>query len=263
MSLRVGVRLPVAVPSHGPLYEGHFPGRPVLPGVGLLDLALRTLAAAGAPPTLREIVALRLRRLVEPGEHLEIEVQAFDPDGRTRLEVRRAAEVVANGVVVLGETSPVAGTVAPGSQSRRPSVVPDLDDLLPHRPPMRFVEAIEAETDGGVVCTVRVPTRCALVEVDSAPALVALEMAAQSAAVFEALNRFRREGSAGARVGYLVGARNVRFARDRVPAGVTIISAVRLAAIAPPLSTYDFEVSDATGLVASGTLSAWLTAKDA
>jgi predicted hotdog family 3-hydroxylacyl-ACP dehydratase len=231
--------------------------------VGLLDLALGALTAAGASSTLHEIVALRLRRHVEPGEQMEIEVKAFDPDGRTRLEVRRAAEIVANGVVVLGESSPEAIPAAPRSPSQRPSVTPHLDDLLPHRPPMRFVEAIEAETDGGVVCAVSVPTLCGFTERGSAPALVALEMAAQAAAVSEALHRFHGEDGGGARIGYLVGARNVRFARARVPAGVTIFAAVRLAAIAPPLSIYDFEVEDATGVVASGTLSAWLTARDA
>lgn len=263
MPLRNGLRLPVAVPPGGPLFEGHFPGRPILPGVGLLDLALGALSAAGASPTLREIATLRLRRPVEPGELLEIEVKACDLDGRIRLEVLRAAEIVANGVVVLGEPSPRPRPAAPLSQSRRPSVVPHLDDLLPHRPPMRFVEAIEAETDGGVVCAVSVPDLSAFTERGSAPALVALEMAAQAAAVFEALLRIRREDGGGARIGYLVGARNVRFARARVPAGVTIFAAVRLAAIAPPLSIYDFEVADATGVVASGTLSAWLTARGA
>jgi len=263
MPLRDGIRLPVIVPSSGPLYEGHFPGRPILPGVGLLDLMLRAVAATGASPTLREIAAFRLRRLIAPGEHLELEVKAFDPDGRARLEVRRAAEVVANGVVVLGEPSPGAKPMAPRPQARRPSAVPDLDDLLPHRPPMRFIEAIEVETDGGAVCSVRVPEQSALIERGSAPALVALEMAAQSAAVFEALLRFRRKEGGGARVGYLVGARNVRFARARVQAGVTHFAAVRLSAIVPPLSVYDFDVEDASGVVASGTLSAWVTATGA
>jgi predicted hotdog family 3-hydroxylacyl-ACP dehydratase len=231
--------------------------------VGLLDLALRALAAAGASPTLREIVALRLRRIVAPGEHLELEVKSFDPDGRARLEVRRAAEVVANGVLVLGEPSSGVRPAAPHSQPRRPSGAPDLDDLLPQRPPMRFVEGIEAETDGGVVCAVRVPEHSAFTDRGSAPALVALEMAAQSAAVFEALLRFREARGAGARVGYLVGAREVRFARGRVPAGRTLLAVVRLSGNAPPLSTYTFEVADGSDVVAWGTVSTWLTATTA
>ena len=263
MPLRNGIRLPLLVPSSGPLYEGHFPGRPILPGVGLLDLALRALAAAGASPTLREIAALRLRRLVAPGEHLELEVKAFDPDGLAWLEVRRAAEIVANGVVVLGEPSPGAEPAVPARQPRRPSGVPDLDDLLPHRPPMRFVEGIETETDGGVVCAVRVPGRSAFSAGGFAPALVAIEMAAQSAAVCEALRRFREAGDAGARVGYLVGARSVRFSRARVPAGETLFAAVRLSGIALPLCTYAFEIARGSEVVAWGTVSTWLTATGA
>ena len=276
MPLRSALRLPFVVPSSGPLFEGHFPGRPVLPGVGLLDLALRALAAAGASPTLREIAALRLRRLVAPGEHLELEVEAFDPDGRVRLEVRRADEVVANGVVVLGEPSPRAefaaparqppsgaGRVARAGRPRRASGVPDLDDLLPHRPPMRFVEGIATETDEGVVCAVRVPERSAFNAGGFAPALVALEMAAQSAAVFEALSRFHEAGDVGARVGYLVGARDVRFARARVPAGETLFASVRLLEIALPLCAYAFDVARGSDVVTSGTVSTWLTATGA
>jgi predicted hotdog family 3-hydroxylacyl-ACP dehydratase len=264
LPLRNGIRLPLVVPASGPLYEGHFPGRPILPGVGLLDLALRALAAAGASPGLREIPALRLRQLVAPGERLELEVKAFEPGGRARVEVRRAAEVVANGVVVFGEPSPAAGVTAPRSRSRRPSRrpsgVPALDDLMPHRPPMRFVEAIEAETERGVVCSVRVPEQSAFAEQGSAPALVALEMAAQAAAVSEALRRFRAAEGGGARVGYLVGARDVRFARHRVPAGETLLATVRLSGIAPPLFTYEFEVSGGDETMAAGIVSTWLTA---
>ncbi len=261
--LRNGTRLPIAVPSSGPLYEGHFPGRPILPGIGLLDLALRALAATGTSPALREIAALRLRRLVAPGDALELEVTALDRDGRARLEVRRAAEVVANGVVVLGEPSPGTGRAAPPRESRRASGVPDLDDLLPHRPPMRFVEGIEMEMDDRLVCAVRVPERSAFAEAGSAPALVTLEMAAQSAAVLEALLRFRETRVPGVRVGYLVGARDVRFARARVPAGETLFAAVRLSGIALPLCTYTFDVAQGSEVVASGTVSTWLTATGA
>jgi predicted hotdog family 3-hydroxylacyl-ACP dehydratase len=274
--LRGGTRLPLRVPPSGPLFEGHFPGRLILPGVGLLDLALRALAAAGASPALREIVTLRLRRPVAPGDILELDVQTLAPDGRARLEVRRAAEVVANAVVLLGDPSSGTGAVAPAPEppstagpprlapgARRASGVPDLDNLLPHRPPMRFVTGIETETDDGVVCAVRVPGGSAFTVEGSAPALVALEMAAQSAAVYEALRRFRETGAGGARVGYLVGARDVRFARARVPAGETLYAVVRLSGIALPLCTYVFEVALGSEVVASGTVSTWLTATGA
>src|SRR5262245_14624497 len=266
-----GTRLPLGIPLSGPLYEGHFPGRPLLPGVVLLDLALRALAG-GTPPALREIATLRLRRLVAPGDILELGTQAFAPDGRVRLEVRRAAEVVANGVVWLGE--PPSGTEAeapvhePSSSARRatlargprlPSGVPDLDDLLPHRPPMRFVEGIEMQMEDGVACAVRVPERSAFTAGGSSPALVALEMAAQSAAVFEALLRARDTGGSRARIGYLVGARDVRFARPRLPADRTLSAVVRLSGIAGPLSTYTFDIADGSAVVAWGTISTWLT----
>lgn len=255
------MRCPLEIPSSGPLYEGHFPGRPILPGVGLLDLALRSMTT-GASPALRGIATLRLRRPVAPGDVLELDAQTLDSGDRVRFEVRRAAEVVANGVVTLGV--PSSRIAAPGRE--RPAAVrafPDLDDLLPHRPPMRFVEEIVEETDGGTVCAVRVPERSAFNTEGSAPALVALEMAAQSAAIFEALHRFRQTGATGPRVGYLVGARDVHFARERVPAGETLFSTVRLSGIALPLCNYAFDIALGSEVVASGTVSTWLTATDA
>lgn len=261
--IHAGARLPIEVPSSGPFYEGHFPGRPILPGIGVLALALRALAAAGAPPALREIAKLRLRRLVAPGEDLELDVRSFDAEGRLRLDLLRGVEVVANAIVVLGERpsgAPRAGTPRSPEEVVRAA---DLDDLIPHRPPMRFVERIEAETEEGVTCLGSVPANCAFTEGGRAPALVALELAAQSAAAFEALRRRGDEANAGPRLGYLVGAREVRFARAEVEAGETLTAVVRLSGLAPPLSTYAFEVAAEDGAVASGTVSTWLTATGA
>jgi predicted hotdog family 3-hydroxylacyl-ACP dehydratase len=263
-----GARLTIEVPPSGPLYEGHFPGRPILPAVGLLDLASRALASAGFPPGLRGIATLRLRRLVAPGEGLELHVLSADADGRVRLAVRRGAEAVADGVVLLGEPArpgpsappPMSSSGAGTRAHARPaSGFPGLDDLLPHRPPMRLVEEIESEMDGGVSCAVRVPGRSAFDAAGSAPALVALEMAAQAAAASEALRRFREAGVAGPRVGYLVGARGVEFTRARVPVGETLHATVRLSGMALPLCTYAFDVARGREVVARGTLSTWLT----
>ena len=261
-----GGRLPLAVPAGGTLFAGHFPGRPILPGVGLLDLALRALAAVGAPAGLREVVSLRLRRPVGPGEELEVAVTALEGEGRARFEVRRDGVAVAVAAVVLGE--PVAAAIEGGAAPSLAAAAgpagsvrgaADLDALLPHRPPMRFLTAVEEERDGGVVCAASVPEGSAFDEGGWAPALVAVEMAAQAAAAGEALGR-RRAGGGGARLGYLVGARGVRFSRARVAVAATFRASVRPAAAVPPLSTYSFEVGDSEGVVAAGTLSTWLTA---
>ena len=51
----------------------------------------------------------------------------------------------------------------------------------------------------------------------------------------------------------------VRFARSRVPVSERLSASVRLSWVSPPLSTYAFDVSHRGDVVASGTLSAWLT----
>lgn len=256
------------IPSSGSFFEGHFPGRPILPAVALLDRAIHAMAASGAELSLRRLANLRLRRPVAPGDVLDLEARAPGPDGRARFEVRRADAVVADGIVLLGEPSSAAGGTT-GSDWRPAAGSPDPADLLPHRPPMLMIEAIEEEADGGVACVARLPRGNVFDTGGTAPALVALEMAAQTAAVFEALRRYRDTLQEGPRIGYLVGARDVEFGRARVPVGEALRAAVRVSGMALPLSTYAFEVArrdeDARQgeVVASGTLSTWLTTTDA
>jgi predicted hotdog family 3-hydroxylacyl-ACP dehydratase len=128
---------------------------------------------------------------------------------------------------------------------------------------MRFVDEVEADLHDGVICAVRVPEGSPFAAGEFAPALVALEMAAQAAATFEARGRLAAGQPRGARVGYLVGAREVRFARAQVRAAERLSASVRLAWASPPLSTYAFDVSCRGEVVAAGQLSAWLSPTDA
>lgn len=261
------MKAPLAVPPGGPLFEGHFPGRPILPGVALLDLALRALDPGGSPEALTTLDFLRLRRVVLPGERLEIEVEPeiqAEPAEILRLTVRRGEELVAQAGLMIGEAAPLAAEAskpvpaAPRSHSGTPTLpeagVPDLDRLLPHRPPMRFITGIEAKGDDGIVCSVRLAERGPFTAEGVAPSLVAIEMAAQAAAVFAGLR-----ASGAPRAGFLVGARDVRFHRRRIPAGAPCSAAVRVTGSAGDLSTFDFEVVCGGEKVASGTLSTWLT----
>jgi predicted hotdog family 3-hydroxylacyl-ACP dehydratase len=252
------VNATILVPSAGGYFEGHFPGRPILPGVVELILVLEALAReAGQPVSLQGIGFVRLRQLVLPGDRLELSARELD-GGRMRIDLKRDGVVVANGELILGD--PARACEAP----RRSPVLsmtglPLIDALLPHRPPMRFVTSIVDDGETGLACAGEIPAQCALVSDGSAPALAALELVAQAAATWEALRRWREGGVAAPRVGYLVALRDVTFFAARVPAEQSLTAIVRLEAAAPPLTHYEVEVALNGALVLQGTIATFLT----
>jgi predicted hotdog family 3-hydroxylacyl-ACP dehydratase len=244
----------VVTPSSA-YFEGHFPGRPILPGVALLAIVLETLAQdTGRPAALRAIPFARLRRPVGPKDALAVEGRDGE-GGRVRFDVRCDGALVANGELVLGSLDRIDG--AAGRAAQAPPVaraVPPVASLVPQQPPMRFVTAIVAEAPDGLTCAAQIPAGCALVAEGSAPALVALEAAAQTAAAWEALRRWREASAASPRMGYLVAVRDVDLFAERIPADETVLAAVRLDATAPPLMHYAVEVTAAGRPILRGTV---------
>lgn len=248
----------IDVPAAGALFEGHFPGRPILPGVAALALVARALAPDGTAAGVREIPYVRFREPVLPGDRLEVRATPRD-GGPTRFTALRDGRVVANGEMLFGRPGPAD---RPGASfaARAPRDVPPLDDLVPHRAPMRFVTALVGEADDGVTCRARIPAACALVEGGAAPALAAIEAAAQAAAAWEALRRSREAGAAaGPRVGYLVSARDVAFHRGTVPAESDFHVSIRLEAFTPPLATYAIEAVVEGEVALRGAIGTYLT----
>jgi predicted hotdog family 3-hydroxylacyl-ACP dehydratase len=229
----------IAVPSGGAYFEGHFPGRPILPGVAEIALTLEALAReTRADMALRGIAYTRLRQVVVPGDRLELAARTGD-GGRLRVDLKRAGVLVANGEFLLGAPETADDAAPVGLDEAVPlSGLPPLDALLPHRPPMRFIESILAETADSLTCAASIPSVCALVSGGSVPAVVGLEAAAQAAAAWEALQRRRAGGVAAPRVGYLVALRDVVFFAARIPADRSLRVTVTLEAAAPPLSHY-------------------------
>jgi predicted hotdog family 3-hydroxylacyl-ACP dehydratase len=164
---------------------------------------------------------------------------------------------VANGALTFGE-APRDDHVSHAVAARRPASVPPLHDLIPHRPPMLFVDRILGEADDGATCRGRVPEAFALVRGGRAPALVALEVAAQTAAVWEALKRSRETGRSSVRTGYLVSIKDVVFHRSTIEADVELIASVRLEASMAELTTYAVDVSVEGGQALSGTIGTYL-----
>lgn len=249
--------LTIAIPADGPLFEGHFPGRPILPGIAELVLVAAALAEERGGADVSAIPFVRFRGIVLPGDALEV---AAEPrgDGGVRFEVRRAGEIVANGAITFGIPKwDDEGRTAVASRSARG--VPPLRELIPHRPPMLFVERILGEAEDGATCLGRVPGACALVALGSTPAFVALEAAAQTAAVWEALRSFREAGVHTTRTGYLVSLRDVVLHQRTVPADADLIASIRLVALAPPLATYAVDVAVEGILALRGTIGTYLS----
>jgi predicted hotdog family 3-hydroxylacyl-ACP dehydratase len=247
----------IAVPAAGPLFEGHFPGRPILPGIAELVLIARALVPGGDAADVSAIPFVRFRELVLPADRLEVDAVPRGDDG-VRFEARRSGELVANGAMTFdGPRGEDLGATAVAS--RAPRGAPPIDALIPHRPPMRFIERILGEADDGATCLGRVPASCALVTRGVTAAFVALEAAAQTAAIWEALRRSREAGVPSIRMGYLVSVRDAVFHHRTIPADADLIVTVRLVAEALPLTTYAVDVAVEGDCALRGTIGTYLS----
>ena len=247
----------IEVPGDGAWFEGHFPGRPILPGIAELVLVARALAPLFDGADVSTIPFARFRGLVLPTDVLEVVVEPRR-EGGVRFEARRRAELVANGAMTFGVPSPDDGR-ASAVASRAPRGAPPVRELIPHRAPMLFVERIVGVAEDGATCLGRVPSACALVADWSIPAFVALEAAAQTAAVWEAFRRSRALGGDEARIGYLVSLKDVILYRRTIPADADLIASVRLVAAAAPLASYAVDVDVEGAPALRGTIGTYLS----
>lgn len=87
------------VPQRHPAFAGHFPGRPILPGVVLLDRALQLAATAFAIDAARlRVASAKFLSPVPPGETLDIALRRREGSDSIQFEIRGAdLRVVASG----------------------------------------------------------------------------------------------------------------------------------------------------------------------
>lgn len=94
------VEVPLPIARDHPAYEGHFPGRPILPGVALLGEVFATLARERAfDPVAFTLASAKFLRPVTPGDDLVLRVTP-SAGGSVRFEVRALSGTVANGLLV-------------------------------------------------------------------------------------------------------------------------------------------------------------------
>jgi predicted hotdog family 3-hydroxylacyl-ACP dehydratase len=238
--------------------EGHFPDRPIVPGVVLLARAGAVLVACGMAPSLNGIRRARLRQLVAPDDKILLEARSAGD--HIMVDLRRNGALVADAEFRVGPP----GTTPNGSLGDLPGHAertPDLDALLPHRPPMRWLRSIVDESDEGIVCTASIPRTCALAATGNVPAVAAVEAAAQGAALWEALRRSRIAGERVQRTGYLVSMRDVEWFEPGIEAETSFVVSAMLTASIGMLTKYAIRATHRSSTLLRGTIGAILVAQ--
>lgn len=90
-----------SIPPDHPCLPGHFPGRPVVPGVVLLDRVLDALEAEAGPlqAPLR-LPQVKFAKPLLPGEQAEVALEPLaSAAGRWRFRVLRGGETIAAGEI--------------------------------------------------------------------------------------------------------------------------------------------------------------------
>lgn len=91
-----------AIPSDHPCLPGHFPGRPVVPGVVLLERVIEAVEAESSASANLRLPQVKFLRPLLPDETAHVELQAAGP-ARWRFRVLREDGVLLASGEVAGD----------------------------------------------------------------------------------------------------------------------------------------------------------------
>jgi len=98
-----------SIPADHPCLPGHFPGRPVVPGVLVLDAVLQALARRGVAPARLRLPQVKFVQPLLPGQLAEIMLDGgLHGEGPWRFRVESEGRVIASGIVEARAEASVA-----------------------------------------------------------------------------------------------------------------------------------------------------------
>jgi 3-hydroxyacyl-[acyl-carrier-protein] dehydratase len=165
---RIDVTAVKLIALEDPYQRAHFPGRPVYPGVFLLETVCQAGLAAigpGPAPVVTTVTSLRFFRPMVPGDRLRAAVVIGPPgeDGERKVTAscrsgdgtETARMSLTFGARYAGPGPAVATGAGPGPEGGRTLGYEQIRAILPHGPQMVLVDRAEVSGDGRTVRAVK------------------------------------------------------------------------------------------------------------
>lgn len=100
-AIAMNAQFTLHIPADHAAFDGHFPGKPIVPGVVLLDEALYRISGALRVPTYEcAIPSAKFLSAARPGEPLQLAITQ-ETDQRVAFAIRAPDRLVASGVLTL------------------------------------------------------------------------------------------------------------------------------------------------------------------
>jgi len=98
----------VRVPAGTSWFDGHFPGRPVLPGIAQLNMVLQLVRhALDGPVRVAEVSRVRFKQMIVPDDRLTVVAESRPGGGgRYAFRITRHDEVVCTGTMTVAAVEP-------------------------------------------------------------------------------------------------------------------------------------------------------------
>jgi len=244
----------LTIPDESLFFAGHFPGRPVVPGIAMMAgvrLAVEEASIrAGTPRRVTGFRRLRFRKLIESGCRLRLHLAFMADTSDLLYEMHEGDDMCSDGIVQapLAGDAEEAPVVAHGPPKTPGFMALDIETLIPHRDRMRVAQKIvHVEVDKCTTCSV-VDDGWPLCVGGSTGSVVLTELVAQTSSAVIGWEVREHEPVGGK--GFLVGVRKALWNRSRVGVGTPLTTRVNVLRKRANYAVFRGEVTAPDGLEA-------------